>query len=79
MSRYNQIMQSTKEKFSSKLDKKILSELRNFAKEKKQNISDILDQAIGDYLTRAYIKPVFQKHLEESISENEELLKRLAK
>lgn len=66
-------------KISSKVDEDIWNELKALAKETHQNVSGLLTEAIRDYLLRKRIRPVVMKHLEDSITENEELGKLLAK
>jgi predicted transcriptional regulator len=66
-------------KISSKVDEDIWNELKALAKESHQNVSGLLTEAIRDYLLRKRIRPVVLKHLEDSIAENEELGKLLAK
>ncbi len=66
-------------KISSKVDEDIWNELKALAKETHQNVSGLLTEAIRDYLLRKRIRPVVLKHLEDSIAENEELGKLLAK
>lgn len=66
-------------KFSSKIDKKVLSELKQFAKESHQSISGLLTEAVKDYLGRVRVRPAFQDAAKEVVSKHEELLKRLAK
>ena len=66
-------------KISSKVDEDTWNELKALAKESHQNVSGLLTEAIRDYLLRKRIRPVVLKHLEDSIAENEELGKLLAK
>lgn len=66
-------------KISSKVDEDIWNELKALAKESHQNVSGLLTEAIRDYLLRKRVRPVVLKHLEDSIAENEDLGKLLAK
>ena len=66
-------------KISSKVDEDTWKELKALAKETHQNVSGLLTEAIRDYLLRKRIRPVVLKQLEDSIAENEELGKLLAK
>jgi len=66
-------------KISSKVDEAVWNELKAVAKESHQNVSGILTEAISDYLHRRRIRPSVLGHLENSIQENEELGKLLAK
>ena len=71
-------MQTT-EKFSSKMSKKVLRDLRAYAEQSKIPISSVLDQAVADYLARIKVRPAFFVAAAEVMDEHDELLKRLAK
>jgi predicted transcriptional regulator len=66
-------------KISSKVDADTWEELKALARESHQNVSGLLTEAINDYLQRKRVRPVVLKHLEDSMTENEELGKLLAK
>jgi len=66
-------------KFSSKIDEDVWNELKLVAQESHQNISGLLTEAVSDYLHRRRIRPAVSEHLMDSIRENEELGKLLAK
>jgi len=66
-------------KISSKVEEAVWDELKAAAKESNQNVSGMLTDAISDYLQRRRLRPVVQNHLLDSIEENEELGKLLAK
>ena len=66
-------------KISSKVDEATWNELKALAAETHQNVSGLLTEAIRDYVTRKRVRPVVLDHLEQSISENEDLGKLLAK
>lgn len=70
---------STAIKFSSKIDKNVLGELKKFAKESHMSISGLLTKAVQEYLSRVRVRPAFREAAQEVVSEHEELLKRLAK
>jgi predicted transcriptional regulator len=65
-------------KISSKVDEVAWSELKELARESHQSISGMLTEAISDYLRRKRVRPVVLQHLEDSMSENEELGRLLA-
>ena len=71
------LMQSIK--ISSKVDADTWEELKALARESHQNVSGLLTEAINDYLQRKRVRPVVLNHLEDSMAENEELGKLLAK
>ena len=66
-------------KISSKVDKDIWNELKALSAETHQNVSGLLTEAIREYVTRKRVRPIVLNHLEQSIAENEELGKLLAR
>ena len=66
-------------KISSKVEEAVWDELKAVARESHQNVSGILTEAISEYLRRRRVRPVVKSHLNNSIRENEELGKLLAK
>lgn len=69
----------TAKKFSSKMDEKILEDLRSFAKEQEMDISAVLTEAVSDLLNKKRIRPAFKKATDEAFIEFDEALKDLAK
>ena len=66
-------------KISSKVEAEVWEELRLLAKESNQNVSDLLTEAISDYLQRRRVRPDLLEHLSDSMTENDELGQLLAK
>ena len=66
-------------KFASQIDARVLSELRQFAKENDRTLSGILTRAVDEFLQRARVRPAFREAADEVLDEHEELLRRLAK
>ena len=66
-------------KISSKVDEAAWSDLKELAEETHQSISGLLTDAIEDYVRRHRVRPDVLRHLEDSMSENEELGHLLAK
>jgi len=66
-------------KISSKVDETAWSDLKELAEETHQSISGLLTEAIEDYVRRHRVRPDVLGHLEDSINENEELGRLLAK
>lgn len=66
-------------KFSSKIDETIWNELKEIAKESHQSISGLLTDAVSEYLQKRRVRPEVLKHLDDSIADNEELGRLLAK
>ena len=65
-------------KISSKVEEADWKDLQQLAQESHQSISGLLTEAIRDFVRRRRIRPDVMRHLEDSISTNEELGKRLA-
>ncbi|MDZ7804982.1 hypothetical protein [Thiohalophilus sp.] len=66
-------------KISSKVDDATWKELRELAQESHKSISGVLTEAIEDYVRKHRVRPIVLEHLSDSIRENEELGKLLAK
>ena len=65
-------------KISSKVDEAVWEDLRALAAESHQNVSGLLTEAIREYVRRRRVRPEVLRHLDDSISENEELGRLLA-
>ena len=65
-------------KISSKVEKEQWQALQDLANESHQSSSGLLTEAISDYVRKRRLRPVVLDHLEDSMTENEELGKRLA-
>lgn len=66
-------------KFSSQMDKQVLAELREYAKESNRRISTILSEAVSLHLRNVRIRPAFRGAMEEVLENNSDLLSRLAR
>ncbi len=66
-------------KISSKVDKEVWGELKLIASESHQNVSGLLTEAIREYVQRKRVRPDVLKHIDDSMNENEELGRLLAK
>jgi len=66
-------------KISSKVDEVAWHDLKQLASESHQSISGVLTEAINEYISRRRVRPIVLKQLEQSMQENEELGKLLAK
>ena len=66
-------------KISSKVEQAEWQALQDLARESHQSISGLLTEAIADYVRKRRLRPVVMDHLEDSIQENEELGRRLAR
>lgn len=70
---------SKKVKFSSKIDEAVLGELREYSELSKQNIADILTDAVSQHLSNVKVRPAFKLASQIVMNEHDELLKNLAK
>jgi predicted transcriptional regulator len=66
-------------KISSKVDEEVWNELKSLAKERHQNVSGLLTEAISEYVKRKRVRPEVLSHLEDSMDQNEELGQLLAR
>ena len=66
-------------KISSKVDAAVWEELKALAKESHQNVSGLLTEAISEYVSRKRVRPVVLNHLDDSMDQNDELGKLLAR
>ncbi len=66
-------------KISSKVEQKEWKALQELAKESHQSISGLLTEAISDYVRKRRLRPAVMEHLDDSIKDNEELGRRLAR
>ncbi len=69
----------TKIKISSKVEQSEWEALQAIAHESNQSIAGLLSEAVADYVRKRRMRPEVLSHLEDSITENEELGRRLAK
>jgi len=65
-------------KISSKVEMQEWQALQSLARESNQSISGMLSEAVADYVRKKRLRPEVMDHLEDSITENEELGKLLA-
>lgn len=66
-------------KISSKVEQAEWQALQDLARESHQSISGLLTEAISDYVRKRRLRPAVMDYLEDSIQENEELGRRLAR
>lgn len=66
-------------KISSKVEEREWAALQALAVESNQSIAGLLTEAVAEYVRRKRLRPSVMAHLEDSISDNEELGKLLAR
>ena len=71
-------MHMAKIKISSKVEEREWAALQALAAESNQSIAGLLSEAVADYVRKRRLRPAVMSHLEDSITENEELGKLLA-
>ncbi|MFN2441597.1 MAG: hypothetical protein ABR517_02830 [Thermoanaerobaculia bacterium] len=69
----------TTRKISSIVEEAAWDDLRAVAEESNQSISGVLTEAIREYVQRRRIRPDVLRHLDDSIADNEELGRLLAR
>jgi hypothetical protein len=66
-------------KFATQIEETTLEDLRAYARSTGRSISGVVNEAVGEYLKRASVRPAFRSAMDEVLEEHAELLKRLAK
>lgn len=66
-------------KFSSKIDERAWEDLKRIAKESHKSLSGLLTEAVEQYVKRHRVRTEVLEHLDDSIRDNEELYRRLAR
>ena len=66
-------------KFATQIDETVLEDLRAYAKSTGRSISNVVTEAVGDYLNKASVRPAFHSAMDEVIEDHAELLNKLAK
>ena len=66
-------------KFSTQIDPKVLKELKAYAQQTDKSISNIVSDAVREYIAKAHVRPAFRSAMNEVLEEHAELLRRLAK
>ncbi len=70
---------SDSDKFSTKVDRKVLKELKAYAEVSGRTVSSIVSDAVSEYVARQRVRPEVMNALEESLAEHEVLLRKLAR
>jgi predicted transcriptional regulator len=70
---------TTSKKFSTKMNAAVLERLRDYAHSSDRSISQIVSEAVDEYLGRVEVRPAFRQAVDEVLGENEELLRELAR
>ena len=65
-------------KISLKVEEAAWKELRVLARESKRSVSELVSEAVEEYLAQRRVRPNVLRHLEDSMRENEKFGRRLA-
>lgn len=66
-------------KFSTLVDEKVLSQLKQYSEESGKSISWVVNEAVSEYLQRTRVRPIFLESMEKVLKKHEDLFRRLAK
>lgn len=66
-------------KFSTQIDEDVLKKLKEFTRQSDKSISQVVSEAIDDYLQKIQMRPAFRSAVEDVLQKNKDLLERLAK
>lgn len=66
-------------KVSSKVEEAAWNELKEMAAESHRSVSGLLTEAVEEYVARRRVRPDVLRHLDDSMRENEELGRLLAR
>ena len=66
-------------KFSTLVDEKVLSQLKQYSEESGKSISWVVNQAVSEYLQRTRVRPEVRKAMNEVLRDHDDLFRRLAK
>lgn len=66
-------------KFSTLVDEKVLSQLKQYSEENGKSISWVVNEAVSEYLQRTRVRPAVLESMERVLKKHEGLFRRLAK
>jgi hypothetical protein len=66
-------------KISTKVDQAVWEDFKGLAEEGHHSISGLLTEAMREYLSRRRLRPAVLRHLDQSIEQNRELGRLLAR
>jgi len=66
-------------KFATQIEETTLEDLRAYARSTGRSISGVVNEAVGEYLKRASVRPAFRSAMDEVLVDHADLLKRLAR
>ena len=72
-------MEMKQKKFATQIEETTLEDLRAYARSTGRSISGVVNEAVGEYLKRASVRPAFRSAMDEVLESHAELLKRLAR
>lgn len=66
-------------KFATQIDENVLKELKAYVKSADRSISNVVTEAIAEYLQKVKLRPAFRSAMDEVLNDHAELLEKLAK
>lgn len=66
-------------KFSTLVDEKILSQLKQYSEESGKSISWVVNEAVSEYLKRTRVRPIVLESMERVLNKHADLFRRLSK
>lgn len=66
-------------KFSTLVDEKVLSRLKEYSEESGKSISWVVNEAVSEYLQRTRVRPAVLDSMERVLKKHDDLFRRLAK
>lgn len=66
-------------KFATQIDENVLKELKAYVKSADRSISNVVTEAVAEYLQKVKLRPAFRSAMDEVLNDHAELLEKLAK
>lgn len=66
-------------KISTTVDEKVWKQFKKLSDETHQSLTGLLEEALVEFMNRKRLRPMFLKHAQDSLDDNEELGQLLAK
>ncbi len=66
-------------KIATQIDESVFEDLKLYVKEEGRSISNVINEAVVEYLAKAKVRPAFKSSVDRLFEEHSDLLKILAK
>lgn len=70
---------SEMDKFSTKIDRKVHRELKQYAEVSGRTVASIVSEAVAEYVARQRVRPEVMRSFESVLARHDDLMRRLAK